>query len=234
MKSTRIVISCEHAQEKVPKEYAHLFATHKEIKESHEGYDFGALEIARFLSKALDTPFSYSQVNRLLIDCNRSLSNPRCFSKFTRALAKKEKQTLIDNYYLPYREETEKNILNLIKKDYQVLHLAIHSFTPMLNGVRRNTAIGLLYDPKRHGEAEVARAWHGILKNQQPHYKVRKNYPYKGNTDGFTTSLRKKHNQMDYLGIEVECNQALLHNKKSSQHVAETLLESLHELLQFL
>jgi hypothetical protein len=37
--------------------------------------------------------------------------------------------------------------------------------------------------------------------------KVRKNYPYKGISDGLTTSLRKQYTQKNYCGIEIEINQ---------------------------
>ena len=34
----------------------------------------------------------------------------------------------------------------------QVLHVAVHSFTPVLHGERRNADVGLLYDPARPRE----------------------------------------------------------------------------------
>ena len=39
--------------------------------------------------------------------------------------------------------------------------------------------------------------------------KVRFNYPYKGTSDGLTTTLRKKFGPR-YVGIEIEINQKLL------------------------
>ena len=121
-----------------------------------------------------------------------------------------------------------------MERGYQVLHLSIHSFTPELNGIKRNAAIGLLYDHTRHGEQEVARVWRSLLLQQTPAYRVRMNYPYHGNSDCFITAMRKRYTEHDYLGFEIESNQALLEEKTSRDEVAKVLSSSLQELLQLL
>jgi hypothetical protein len=44
---------------------------------------------------------------------------------------------------------------------------------------------------------------------EAPHLRVKKNYPYRGWTDGLTTTLRGKFPARRYVGIEIEVNQAL-------------------------
>jgi len=235
MKPTRLVISCEHASNQVPTEYQHLFDQHQPILETHRALDLGAKEITNHLCNTLGCDCTQAPYTRLVIDCNRSLSNPHCFSEFTKPLSTAEKKKLITRYYLPYRQQTEALIEALITEGNQVLHLSIHTFTPELNGVRRNTSIGLLYDSARHGEREVARLWQGLLENQPPPvFKTRKNYPYRGNSDGFTSHLRKTHTEHNYLGLEVEVNQALLSDKAAFELLINTLSGSLKELLQLL
>lgn len=78
----------------------------------------------------------------------------------------------------------------------------------------RNTDIGLLYDPKRPLEKEITGYWYSEIKKQAPEYRVRKNYPYKGISNGFTTALRKQFSKEVYAGIEVETNQTLCKNEK--------------------
>lgn len=234
MKSTVLFISCEHAVNTVPPSYLPLFQQHQSLLETHRGKDFGAQDIAVHLSRALACDHALATVSRLLIDCNRSLNNAQCFSEVTASLPPIEKKRLIDNYYLPYRKKTETLIQNLIDNDQQVLHISSHSFTPIFEGVTRNAGIGLLYDPKRHGEKEVAREWRGLLAQQEPTYRVRMNYPYSGCSDGFTTALRKKHPEKDYLGIELEINQTLVYDKDSLKTLMNALTISLKELLQLL
>lgn len=234
MKPIALVLSCEHAVNTVPSSYRHLFDTHESILQTHQGIDLGAVEIANHLRGLFNCSYSQATVTRLLIDCNRSLTHSRCFSKFTKKLSPEQKQALVDLYYLPHRNTTAKLIQDHIDNGSQVLHLSIHSFTPILNGVTRNAGIGLLYDHDRHAEKEVARMWRSLLVQETPNYRVRMNYPYHGNTDALTTSLRKCHSEHDYLGFEVECNQALLDNSDSINAVANVLSSSLQELLLLL
>ena len=224
MKSTVLFISCEHAVNTIPKVYLPLFQQHQPLLETHRGKDFGALEIAMHLSQSFHCEHTIATASRLLIDCNRTITHPHCFSEITEAFPPLEKQKIIDTYYLPYRQQAESTIQKLIDKGHQVLHISSHSFTPVFEGVTRNAGIGLLYDPKRHGEKEVAREWRGFLNQQTPTYRVRMNYPYSGTSDGFTTTLRKKHPEKDYLGIELEVNQMLVSEKESLEALIKASL----------
>ena len=234
MKPTTLFLSCEHAVDTIPADYQHLFKGHPSILSTHRAIDFGALEIATHLKKALACAYQSATISRLLIDCNRSLNHKDCFSEFTSSLSSEEKKQLIDKYYLPYRNRSENIIDDSINTGHQVLHLSIHSFTPVFNGMERNAGIGLLYDPKRHGEKEVARELQRLLSLETPAYRVRMNYPYSGSSDGFTTALRKKHPEVDYLGLEIEVNQSLAKNKNTRDPIASLLAHSIKELLLIL
>lgn len=234
MKPTTLFVSCEHAVNTVPSAYLKLFHTQEAVLKTHRAMDFGALEIARHFSHAFSCELTTATVTRLLIDCNRSLSNAHCFSEFTQELSQNEKQKIIDQYYLPYRNQTEKLIQSHIDRGHQVLHISSHSFTPVFEGVTRNAGIGLLYDPSRHGEKEVAREWRSLLCQETPTYRVRMNYPYLGTSNGFTTALRKKHPEKNYLGLELEINQTLVADETSLNTLANILSTSLKELLQLL
>lgn len=234
MRPVTLFMSCEHAFNHVPEAYTSLFRGHEIVLSTHRGYDIGAFEIGSYLSKTLSAPLITSTVTRLLIDCNRRLSHKHCFSEFTGALSNEEKQTLISKFYSPYRQKVEKEIQNHIDKGYQVFHLSVHSFTPVFKGVVRKAGIGLLYDTRRHGEREVAREWLKILFQQDPVYRVRMNYPYNGRADGFTSALRRKHSQNEYIGVELEVNQALVTSKTSLQELLTVLANSLTQLLLLL
>lgn len=234
MKPIALHISCEHAVNTVPPAYDPLFAEQETVLNSHQAIDIGAFEIAHHLQSTFACSYTEACVTRLLIDCNRSLTHPHCFSEFTHALPRAEKQTLINQYYQPFRDETEHKIKGLIEQGAQVLHLSIHSFAPECDGVIRHAGIGLLYDHTRHGEQEVARIWKSLLLLQTPTYRVRMNYPHHGHKDGFPHALRKRYTEHDYLGFEVECNQALLQEQGSRDELAGVLSSSLQELLQVL
>jgi hypothetical protein len=54
---------------------------------------------------------------------------------------------------------------------------------------------------------------------------VRRNYPYRGTADGFTTYLRRQFSARKYLGIELEVNQSLLGRqpRETAARVAHSL-----------
>ncbi len=203
-----VVITCEHGGNRIPKRYQSLFAGHKKLLESHRGYDPGALSLARRIAKAGDWPLHFSTVTRLLVDLNRSLRHPTQFSEITNPLDWDAKSEILDEHYDPYRFAVEKQMRELILyEDRSVLHLSVHSFTPVLNGEVRRADIGLLYDPRDANEVAFCNAWRAALKKSRPDLVVRRNYPYLGTSDGFTSHLRFFHADGAYAGVELEVNQ---------------------------
>ena len=90
-----------------------------------------------------------------------------------------------------------------------MVHIGVHSFTPVLNGVTRAVDVGFLFDPARLGEAAFCRAWQQALHRRCPTWRVRRNVPYRGVNDGLTTTLRQQTSPDAYWGIELEMNQAM-------------------------
>jgi predicted N-formylglutamate amidohydrolase len=209
---TYILITCEHASNQIPKKYTHLFTGMKQILNSHRGWDIGALFLTKKISTALKVPYFPGLTSRLVVELNRSLTNPSLFSSFTKILSQAEKKELLEVHYFPFRTGIEKEIRDKIEKKAPVIHIAIHSFTPKLNGIARETDIGVLYDPKRPREKHWARQFKASFANSP--LRVRLNYPYRGTSDGFPTYLRDKFPLNDYIGIELEVNQAWLDKKK--------------------
>lgn len=234
MKQTVLVLSCEHAVDTIPSEYHALFQPSLPQPSERKSVDQGALSITQKISTHLNVPFTQSTVSRLLIDCNRSLKHARCFSKYTKHLSTAAQKTLIDTYYTPFRAQTQQMVESCIQNNQQVLHLSVHTFMPIFKGFGQNAAIGLLYDSKRHGEKEVARIWHGLLLQETPNYRIRYNYPFSGDSDSFTRTLRRVYSEKDYLGIEMEINQGLLFSPAAEEEIAYALSHSLRELLTLL
>ncbi|MBA3014204.1 MAG: NUDIX hydrolase YfcD [Proteobacteria bacterium] len=218
-----IVISCEHGGNIVPAPYTSLFIGQEEVLDSHRGSDLGALQVAEILASALRAPLFFTTTSRLLIDTNRSPSHKDLFSNFSRTLHPMERERVIQKHYLPHRELVNTVIGTALEQREQVIHLAIHSFTPVLGNTIRKTDLGLLYDSRRPKEQEVCHRWQHALTARRPDLCIHRNAPYRGASDGLATTLRKHHTQNNYLGIEVEINQKLL-SSVSEQHEIATLL----------
>jgi predicted N-formylglutamate amidohydrolase len=88
-----------------------------------------------------------------------------------------------------------------------VIHIAAHSFTPVLGGIVRRADVAWLYDPRRAGETLLARRWQAALAQRAPGLRLRRNYPYQGRSDGLASLLRKRYPDPAYVGIELEVNQ---------------------------
>jgi predicted N-formylglutamate amidohydrolase len=209
--SQKWLITCEHGGHDIPSWLSPELNIPIEVLESHRGWDIGALPVARLLSSSADY-FLEMTVSRLCIELNRSLHHQDLFSEYSKNLVPDFKRRLIEEIYQPYRKEAEGIIADWLKSGHTVIHLSIHSFTPILNGVVREAEIGLLYDSKNSAERAFCLGWQAQVKKAHPGLRVRLNYPYRGSSDGFTTALRKKFQSSvgRYLGVEVEMNQLWL------------------------
>jgi predicted N-formylglutamate amidohydrolase len=220
-------ITCEHGGNSVPKDFAALFYKARRLLESHRGYDAGALELARTFAEGLKAPLFSSRVTRLLIDLNRSPDNPGRFSEITKALTEEEKAAIENRYYTPYRGGVQSALARGIEKRGLAVHISVHTFTRVLHGKVRIADIGLLYDPSRRNEAAFCVSWQEALHRLQPDVKIRRNYPYRGKSDGFTTHLRRSFPERSYLGIELEVNQKIVSNRAAWLKLRQALLQSL-------
>jgi predicted N-formylglutamate amidohydrolase len=201
-----LLISCEHGGNAVPAAYARLFDPWRELLDSHRGFDAGALTTAKALAAAVHAPLLATTTSRLVADCNRSIGHPGLFSEITKPLPARTKKALLEACYLPHREAVTAAVAELLEAGQGVLHIASHSFTPRLAGVTRRCDVGFLYDPARGAEKAFCRSWLRELAGLAPEMLLRRNYPYKGASDGLTTSLRRCFGTA-YLGVELEVNQ---------------------------
>ena len=203
----RLIVGCPHGGNRLPAPYRPLFAGQEPRLRSHQGYDAGALRLARELAAALDAPLFRATVSRLLIDLNRSLGHPRLYSERTRAAPRTMREEILERYYLPYRRGVERCVAEALAAGLRVVHVDVHSFTPRLGEVVRQADVGFLYDPVRPPEKTFCLHWMAALRRLAPGLRLRRNYPYAGRADGFRTWLRRRHAAEDYVGIELEVNQ---------------------------
>ena len=203
------MLTCEHASNQLPAAFKKAVPT--EVLKTHRAYDIGAVQVFRKLVRFAKPEFSCEgKYSRLFVDLNRTITNKSAFSEYYEALESRDKaeaekaKAQATAYWKEYRDNVEKFIVS--NKGAPIVHLGIHSFTPVLNGKVRNADIGILYDPSRPQERAYANVIKAEIKRLYPAIKVRFNYPYKGSSDGLTTTLRKKFGPQ-YVGIEIEINQ---------------------------
>lgn len=223
-----LVLSCEHASNRIPARYRRLGLPAARLEE-HIAWDRGAAIVTAVVARRLRVRSHRARWSRLVIDPNRSLGSPKLIPAVAsgvtvpgnQRLGREERRHRIRAYYAPYRDAVLESVLHVIRTEGRCLHLGVHSFTAVMNRTERRADFGLLYDPRRRREAAFA----ALLRERllEHGFDVRMNFPYRGTSDGFTTALRRRLRANSYLGLEVEMNQRLLDAHTRAQRVGRIL-----------
>ena len=88
-----LLLTCEHASYLLPTEYQGLGVRESDVQR-HIGWDIGARAVVTTISQVLDAPAVCSGYSRLLIDCNRALSDHDLIVEYS------DRTTIPGNYNL--------------------------------------------------------------------------------------------------------------------------------------
>ncbi len=205
----RVVVTAEHATNNVPAELGDLGLS-RSARESHIAWDAGSAEVARAVSATFKTPWLAGEVSRLVVDLNRSATNPRVVPTRSfgvaipgkHGLSKAQIRDRIETHWRPFRALARERIAEVLRHGDRCLHLSIHTFVPQLGRDMRDYDFGVLYDPSRPLErelaAELVRHW------RSSGWSARRNAPYRGVADGHATGLRRELADVRYAGLEIE------------------------------
>lgn len=227
--AVHLVVTCEHATRRVPERLRRAFRGQGALLKSHRGWDPGALAVSERVAAALSAPLFVGEVSRLVIELNRSIDSPSLFSATTAALDDSTRADLIARYYTPWRVAVKDHIERRAREG-AVLHLSVHSFTPVLEGRTRELEIGLLFDPARSGEKAFCDRWRRELARADAGvdpWRVKMNQPYRGTSDGHTTALRRVFPADRYLGVEIEVRNDLIGSRPGQERVGGAIARSL-------
>lgn len=230
---THLVVTCEHATHRVPVGLRPAFRGRGALLKSHRGWDPGALAVSERVAASLAAPLFVGEVSRLVIELNRSVDSPSLFSVVTKGLDDGTRAEIIARHYTPWRVAVKEH-LERHAREGTVLHLSVHSFTPVLDGKTRELEVGLLFDPARAGEKAFCERWRRELSREdagvEP-WRVKMNLPYRGTSDGHTTALRRVFPPQRYLGVEIEVRNDLLSTKARRERVGGVIADSLRRAL---
>lgn len=234
-RAATLMLSCEHGGNQVPYEFSFALDSPlaRQHLNSHRGWDPGALEAASYFAKHSGATLFHSTTSRLVVDLNRSLGNSQLFSRFTNPMGADHHRLILERHYHPYRTQVRETAESIIRTGAGVIHLSVHTFTPVFRGKRRRLDIGLLFDPSRPAEQSLCHHWKRNLEDSDPLLRVEMNQPYLGIDDGLTTALRNELPPSDYLGIELEINNQVRRRTEAGRtRLWRALLESLQQSIQ--
>lgn len=218
-----LLLVCDHASRRFPLSLGDL-GVDPAVSRCHLGSDIGARNLTKLLADRLGVTAVLQSYSRLVVDCNRQLLDPGAFLQFGDGvvingnchLNTEQKQARADEIYWPYHNAIGTEISRLTAVTAKPSMLAIHSFTPVLNGVFREWQIGVLWDV----DGLVAEPL--IQQMRDSGYVVGDNEPYSGKAlQDFTIDHHAEAAGLPHAGIEVR--QDLIDSEKGLLTIADAL-----------
>ena len=182
----RILLTCDHASHAVPAALDGLGLDPADLRR-HIGWDPGAAQLVRRLSRRFDAPAVLSGYSRLVIDCNRSPGHPESILPESdgtpvpgnQGLAPRDAERRVRALFHPYHEAIARVLGRFRARGETPTYVALHTFTPKMNGRDRPWHFGVIWDD----DPRIARALIEVLR-RHPGLKIGENEPYAGRGDG--------------------------------------------------
>jgi len=230
-RQSRWLIACDHATNHVPADIAggDLGLAAAEMRR-HIAHDIGAAGVTRHLADLLDAPAILSCFSRLVIDPNRGEDDPTLVMRVydstivpaNRHIDEAEIVRRRDAYYRPYHSA----YADLAARRDDTLIVAVHSFTPRLNGRHpRPWHIGILFDPR---DERLSRPLLDRL-HREADLCVGENEPYAGHLSG--DSIDRHALERGRANALVELRHDLIDTQEGQRQWAERLAPILSDCL---
>jgi len=218
-----ILLVCDHASCRFPKSLGDM-GLDPFARRCHLAVDIGAGPLTERLAASLGVTAVLAQYSRLVVDCNRELMDPGAFLQFgdgilvpgNRNLHQAEKDLRARVLYGPYHEAVDKQVQRLRSAGPAPSFIAIHSFTPVMNGEARPWEMGVLWDTD-------TRLRDIFLEDfTAAGYFVGDNEPYSGKApQDFTIDHHAEEIGLPHIGIEIR--QDLIDDEKGVDEVAKVM-----------
>jgi predicted N-formylglutamate amidohydrolase len=228
----RLLIVCDHASRRIPHTLGDLGLDDLALKR-HIASDIGAGGVAEFLAARLDAPAVLAGYSRLVVDCNRGLKDPTSilavsdgeFIPGNQGLNEEQKAARARYFFHPYHDAIRRRIESFERRGMVPAFVAIHSFTPIFQNIRRPWQIGILWDQDPRIPVPLIKA----LRRQG--VAVGDNAPYSGKAPAdHTIDHHAEGGRLPHVSIEVR--QDLIDTPEGISHWAGLLGDALETILQ--
>jgi len=223
-----LLLVCDHGSCRFPVSVSDL-GLDPVVRRCHLAVDIGAGALTEKLAASLGATAVMAQYSRLVVDCNRQLMDPGAFLEFgdgvsipgNRNLDQAAKDVRAQALYWPYHQAVARQVQRLSKAGTAPAFIAVHSFTPVLNGKARPWQIGVLWDADTRLRDIFLEGFTAAG------YVVGDNQPYSGKApQDFTIDHHAEEPGLPHVGIEIR--QDLIDNDEGVQKVAG----SMHEIIE--
>jgi predicted N-formylglutamate amidohydrolase len=227
-----VLLLCDHAGRHVPAELAQLGVDDAALAR-HIGWDIGAAEVTRRLAVSLDAPAILNHVSRLVIDPNRRPGTPTSIPEISDGCVVPGNQRLdlpaavdrVARYFLSYHRAVARRIGAFRRAGVVPAVIAVHSFTPCMNGEDRPWHIGILW----RGDQRLSRP---VLQSLQARgdLVIGDNQPYSGLLDfGFTVQFHAQRPRLPHIMLEIRQDE--IETQEQAWRYADIVHDALREPL---
>ena len=218
----------DHAGKAVPTRLGMLGLEDADLSR-HIGWDIGVRDLGVQLAEELDAVFVHQTYSRLVIDCNRSPSQPDVIAPVSDGTTVPGNAALDDvardqrfaEIHTPYQMAIESEIARRDAAGMSTVIVALHSFTPAMSGALRGQDrpwhIGILHD---RGDTCFAHALLDVLRDEAD-LVVGDNEPYRMDLIDYTIPRHAYPTRRPYA--EIEIRQDLLGSSKDCAAWADRL-----------
>ena len=175
--------------------------------ERHIALDIGVEELGLAMGKQLGAPFLRQVYSRLVIDCNRNPDRPDAVPQVSdgtlipgnAALTEPAHQARVAAIFDPYHQAIHAALDVRKAAGLNTILIALHSFTPVMDGHVRRCQIGILHGA---GKADFALALSTRLRGQA-RFMVADNEPYAMDDTDYTVPTHAFTRALRYAEVEV-------------------------------
>jgi predicted N-formylglutamate amidohydrolase len=147
------LLVCDHASNAFPSGMTRLGLT-EEATRRHIAWDIGARELTLALARLFDAPALLAGYSRLVIDCNRALTDPGSILAASdgevipgnRRLTSIERELRARCFFEPYHAAIALKLDELRRRKAGPAFISVHSFTPVMGNEQRPWQVGVLWD----------------------------------------------------------------------------------------
>ncbi len=229
-----LALVCDHASNAIPAGLGQLGLGPAELTQ-HIAWDIGAAQVTRRLATRLDAPAVLGGYSRLVVDCNRAPGDSTSIVEISDgivipgncALDDAQADERVNAVFWPYHHAITQALAHRWRhgQGRAPALIAIHSFTPVMNGFQRPWQLGVLWnrDP-RLASPLIAQL------QVNPALCVGDNQPYSGRDVGFTMDTHGGAAGLPH--VEIEIRQDLIADEAGSERWATIVSRALEGILQ--